>query len=105
MDKAFTIHTQTLAMAEQDTVTGTMTTEQTAFVEAATQALQAHTTLTKTQLLEHTGNRKDNKTARSWLDKFEGTHWLSHKTSGVVTYQLLNTPTTATTPQPLQAQL
>ncbi len=104
VDKAFTINTHTLTMQEEDTVTGTMTDEQKTFVDAAVAALQAHTQLNKTELLDHTGNRKDNKTARSWLDKYDGTQWHSHNAGGSVTYTLQPAPTTVTTLQPQSQQ-
>lgn len=58
------------------------------FVKQVINALKLFPNLNKTQLLGECGYSKDDKTARHWLDAFEGEHWFCRKRSGVFTYNL-----------------
>jgi len=58
------------------------------FVKQVINALKLFPNLNKTQLLGECGYNKDDKTARKWLDAFEGEHWFCRKRSGVFTYNL-----------------
>ena len=44
--------------------------------------------INKTELLEMTGHKKDDKTARETLERYEGELWVSKKLSNVFTYTL-----------------
>ncbi len=68
-----------------------MTEEVEEFAHEVKQALQeSEDVLNKTDLLKAVGRKKDDKTARRWLDQFDGVFWKSTKQGGVYTYQLLD---------------
>jgi len=58
------------------------------FIKQVINTLKLYPNLNKTQLLGECGYSKDDKTARNWLDAFEGEHWFCRKRSGVFTYNL-----------------
>jgi len=58
------------------------------FIKQVVNTLKLYPNLNKTQLLAECGYSKDDKTARNWLDAFEGEHWFCRKRSGVFTYNL-----------------
>jgi len=88
-DKAFSVNPQTLRINEIDITTATMSIEQEEFVQEIKAAIGTMPDINKTALLEAVGRKKDDKTARSWLEKFDGTYWQSKKLAGVFTYQLI----------------
>lgn len=90
-DCAWCINANTLLMTKLDVESATMSSEQEEFVSVVSQELQEHGSLNKTALLQAAGRKKDDKTARGWLDKFEGKYWQSKKLGGVFTYELINT--------------
>lgn len=59
------------------------------FVIAVQKVLTARPNINKTELLEKAGYKKTSKTARDLLDKYEGVHWISKKSSGAFSYRLL----------------
>ncbi len=85
---AYKINTHTLDMTPLDETQATMTAEVEAFVEQIKHTLRATPNINKTALLEATGRKKDDKTGRSWLDKYDGVFWHSIKAGGVFTYSL-----------------
>ncbi len=89
INTAFRIDAETLTMTQLDETQVTMSAELEAFVESVTEALTEQSPLNKTQLLKAAGKKKDDKTARAWLDKYDGTYWKSDKAGGVFTYQLI----------------
>lgn len=104
-DAAYLINTRTLGITAIDEETATLGTAKEAFVQAVLATLKEGKA-NKTQLLQAANKSKDDKTARHWLDEFDGKYWQSEKVSGVFQYQKLATPemlksTTDTTLQPL----
>jgi hypothetical protein len=59
------------------------------FIKKIEEALEVHVELNKTALLDAVGYKKDDKTARVRLDRFDGIHWKSEKVKGVYTYSLV----------------
>ena len=86
--KAFAINAGTLKINEIDVAKATMSVEQEEFVQEVRAAIEVEQDINKTALLDAVGRKKDDKTARGWLDKFDGTYWQSKKAGGVFTYQL-----------------
>lgn len=89
-DCAWSIDATDLSMTQLDVESATMSDEQEEFIAVITAQLQEFGTRNKTELLLAAGRKKDDKTARGWLDKYEGKYWQSKKTGGVFNYQLVN---------------
>lgn len=85
---AYAINTRTLAITAIDEETANLSPAQKAFVQSVIASLKDGEA-NKTQLLLAAGKSKDDKTARNWLDEFDGKYWKSCKKSGVFTYNLL----------------
>jgi len=88
-DCAYRVDANTLSFTPLDIASATMSSEQEEFVEAVTEELKTYGATNKTALLQAAGRKKDDKTARGWLDQFEGKYWSSAKISGVFTYELV----------------
>jgi len=62
-----------------------------AFTDSVLEALQKHSEgLNKTELLEYVGHKKDDKTAREALDRYDGDLWQSQKVGNAYTYTVKN---------------
>jgi len=97
-DSALQINVRTLAISAIDKDVATLSPAQEAFMQSVMAKLKDGEA-NKTQLLLAAGKSKDDKTARHWLNEFDGKYWQSCKKSGVFTYQLKNTPSSSTTLQ------
>lgn len=86
---AYQINTKSLAISQIDAQVATLQPAQEAFTQIVLATL-AQGEANKTQLLEAAGKSKDDKTARNWLDAFDGKLWLSCKKSGVFSYSLIH---------------
>lgn len=89
-DQAFDICPHTLNLNQVDLIQAQATEADLDFVQAIKQALTAHQTLNKTDLLNAAGFEKDDKTARDRLDKYQDVYWHCHKRNNRYSYQLLN---------------
>ena len=97
-DAALRINTCDLSIEAMNEAIATLGPEKEAFMQSVTATLSKGKA-NKTQLLLAAGKSKDDKTARGWLDEFDGLYWISEKVSGIFTYQLKNTPHASTTLQ------
>lgn len=88
-DCAYKVCTNTLSFTPLDIQTATMSSEQEEFVQLVCLELKTYGKTNKTALLQAADRKKDDKTARAWLDQFEGKYWNSSKISGVFTYELI----------------
>lgn len=88
-DKAFNISPETLLFEEMDIQTARLSDEDASFIDSVRSAITIKPGINKTELLEECGFTKDDKTARSKLDEFDGQHWKSRKHSNKYTYELL----------------
>ncbi len=90
-DIALRIDAKNLTLSFLDITSALMTEEVEEFAHEVKQALQdSEEELNKTELLKAVGRKKDDKTARRWLDQFDGTFWKSKKQGGVFTYTLID---------------
>ncbi len=90
-DVALRIDAKAMTFRFLDMTSTLMTEEVEEFAHEVKQALQdSMAELNKTELLKAVGRKKDDKTARRWLDQFDGVLWKSKKQGGVFTYQLLD---------------
>lgn len=90
-DTAVRIDAKNLTLSYLDVTSALMTEEVEEFAHEVKQAIEeSESELNKTELLKAVGRKKDDKTARRWLDQFDGVLWKSKKQGGVFTYQLLD---------------
>lgn len=90
-DIALRIDAKHLTLNQLDVTNALMTEEVEEFAHEVKQVLQdSEELLNKTDLLKAVGRKKDDKTARRWLDQFDGVLWKSKKQGGVFTYQVIN---------------
>ena len=88
LDCCWCIDVNNLSMNQVDVAVATISNEQQEFIDQVIIALNEFDELNKKELLEEVGRTKDDKTARGWLDQFEGKYWYSEKRGGVYTYIL-----------------
>lgn len=90
-DIALRIDAKRLSLSLLDITSALMTEEVEEFAHEVKLALKEKGDgLNKTALLQAVGRKKDDKTARRWLDQFDGVFWKSNKQAGVFTYRLLD---------------
>jgi archaellum biogenesis ATPase FlaH len=87
-DVAYKVDVEDLSLMQIDIESVKLDDETKAFIENIKTAL-AQGPMNKTNLLKAVGSKKDDKTARNRLDKFEGIHWQSSKKGSVVSYTLV----------------
>ncbi|WP_297813676.1 AAA family ATPase [uncultured Methylophaga sp.] len=87
-DIALTLNTQNLFIAELDVEEVKLNDDDKDFIDKVKTVLKERGEMNKTELLKACGHKKDDKTARVRLDRFDGIHWQSAKTKGVYTYGL-----------------
>jgi archaellum biogenesis ATPase FlaH len=88
-DRAFCVKTKELSLQEMDFDIACMNEYELEFVEKVKKALTLYKEgLNKTELLENTGHKKDDKTARDTLDKFTDKFWKSKKAGNKYVYSL-----------------
>ena len=88
-DTALSMRVDDLSLTSIDIETVKLNSEEKDFIEQVESVLAEQGSLNKTQLLEATGHKKDDKTARDRLDRFDGIHWQSEKTKGTYTYSVI----------------
>jgi len=88
-DTALSMRVDDLSLTSIDIETVKLNSEEKDFIEQVESVLAEQGSLNKTQLLEAIGHKKDDKTARDRLDRFDGIHWQSEKTKGVYTYSVI----------------
>lgn len=103
-DMSFGIDVRDLSLNEVDSKIANMNEKQKDFVLKAKAVLE-HSSPNKTQLLLACGYEKGDKWARETLQHFEGLFWesLPKGKNNALTYHLLTTPTTLTTPREIGA--
>lgn len=88
LDQLFELDTRTLTLTHKPLDSLHKTDEQEAFNESVIESL-TESKKNKTELLASVGRKKDDKTARKWLDEGEETLWHSSKSGNVISYQLV----------------
>lgn len=88
-DQALRLNLDTLEMTPMDLQEARLDDEEKDFIEQVTAALSEKSKLNKTELLDACGYKKDDKTARQRLDKFNRVYWKSSKAKGAITYKLV----------------
>ena len=101
---SFGIDVRDLSLNEVDSKIANMNEKQKDFVLKAKAVLE-HSSPNKTQLLLACGYEKGDKWARETLQHFEGLFWesLPKGKNNALTYHLITTPTTLTTPREIGA--
>ena len=89
-DIALRLDIDDLMLTELDLDEVKLNDEEKDFIDKVKAVLKEHGNLNKTKLLEACGHKKDDKTARDRLDRFNGIHWKSEKLKGAYTYGLIN---------------
>ncbi|MGQ8367115.1 AAA family ATPase [Glaciecola sp. 1036] len=89
-DKAFDIDPKTFNLTERDVADAKLTQEDVSFVSQVKEALTQQGELNKSALLESCGFTKDDKTARSRLEKYENVYWKSEKRHTRIFYTLID---------------
>ncbi|AUZ85801.1 hypothetical protein [Methylophaga nitratireducenticrescens] len=87
-DTGLSINVDDLTLTTVDVETVQLNREEKDFIEQVEVVLSQHDKINKTKLLEAIGHKKDDKTARDRLDRFDGVHWKSEKAKGIYTYSL-----------------
>lgn len=87
-DKAFHISPETLLFEEMDIQTAKLSDEDAGFIAKVKTTIEFMPGINKTELLETCGFKKDDKTAREKLDRFDGQYWHSTKHANKYTYCL-----------------
>jgi len=89
VNSAWRVDTDTLTLTRKEYKTAAMTEYDKLFTQKVKEALQKHPEgLNKTALLEYVGHKKDDRTARDALERYEGDLWDAKKVSNVFTYTL-----------------
>ncbi|EEF78387.1 AAA family ATPase [Methylophaga thiooxydans] len=86
---ALRIEVADLFLTELDLDEVTLNDEERAFIDKVKTVLKEQGSLNKTKLLDACGHKKDDKTARDRLDRFDRIHWQSEKIKGAYTYSLV----------------
>lgn len=89
VDTALSMNVDDLSLTKIDMELVKLNNDEKDFIEQIEMVLNEHGSMNKTQLLEAIGHKKDDKTARDRLERFEGVHWKSGKAKGVYTYSLI----------------
>jgi archaellum biogenesis ATPase FlaH len=85
---AYAVHIPSLTLSKLDYKKVSMSDYDKTFSKSVLEALRDSDGLNKTELLELIGHKKDDKTARETLDRYDGELWVSKKISNVFTYTL-----------------
>lgn len=88
-DTALSMDIDDLSLTKLDVDSVRLTKDEKDFIKKVQSAISQHKDINKTALLESCGHKKDDKTARDKLDKFDGTYWQSEKTKGTFVYRLI----------------
>ena len=88
-DTALSMNVDDLTISKIDIDSVRLTTEEKDFIKKVQAAIGEKDNINKTKLLEACGHKKDDKTARDRLDKFDGTYWKADRVKGVYTYSLV----------------
>ncbi|GAB5378988.1 MAG: hypothetical protein Alis3KO_00770 [Aliiglaciecola sp.] len=87
-DKAYEIDPDTLMLTACDLIEAQSSEQDLDFVSEIKTVLTSQPNLNKSELLKHAGYAKDDKTARSRLDKYDGIYWHSTKNHTTIRYNL-----------------
>lgn len=87
-DSAFRLHIDTFTLQPLEYKSASMSDYDKTFTKKVLEVLTDQEGINKSELLELVGHKKDDKTARETLDRYDGELWVSKKHSNVFTYSL-----------------